>query len=113
MLGHMSGGPRIIDTGTPTGEKDCLLIFQKTHLLSPTDVVDTLSRDNILEVELWQEDGRERLYAIHEGAIAGVLMPKLIVRIKECIKSGVEYIAVVLEKNGGRCLVEIRPKAAK
>lgn len=109
----MSGGPRIIDTGTPTGEKDCLLIFQKTHLLSPTEVLDSITRDDILDVELKEEDGRERLYAVRNEEIAGVLMPKLVVRIKECIKSGVEYSAIVLEKSGGRCLVEIRPKAAK
>jgi len=109
----MSGGPRIIDPGPRTGEKDCLLLFQKTHLLSPTDVLDTLKRDYVLDVDLRKEDGRERLYAIYKGKIAGVLMPKLIVRLKECIESGVEYNAIVLEKSGGRCMVEIRPKAAK
>jgi hypothetical protein len=110
----MSGGSRIIESAPPAGEGfDCLLIFQKTHLLSPTEVLDELNKDTVMEVELRVEDERERLYAIYNGKIAGVLMPKLIVRIKDCIKSGVEYMAKVLEKSGGRCWVEIRPKAAK
>jgi len=110
----MSGGPRIIGTSPPSGGVDCLTIFQKTHLLSPVpEVLARVERDAVFDVELRFEGDRERLYALFEGAIAGVLMPKLIVRIKECIKSGVEYIAIVEEKSGGRCLVEIRPKAAK
>lgn len=110
----MSGGGGGGIDWTPDEKVDCAKLFEKTILNSPVpDVVSGLQPRDVLTVELRSQSGRKSLIATDaQGRIAGSLTPVSLPKIINCIETGFEFVAVVIEVRGGRCFVEIRPKAA-
>jgi hypothetical protein len=109
MSGGDSGGPRVHNGDSV----DCASLLERTILNSPVPaVVSTLKPHDTLSVELRDQAGRKSLVALAgNGSVAGSLTPPSLPKIINCIQQGFKFIAVVIEVRGGRCFVEVRPKA--
>lgn len=101
------GGDIIIDT------VDCN-IFEKTILNSPNPVVlSRLESNDVLNLRVEDSNGRRSLVAIdNTGEVAGSITSMSMARLIRCIESGHNFIALVIEIDGGRCDVQIRPESA-
>ena len=113
----MSGGGRTGPTRTGDGfpvETDCESIFETTILNSPNpEVLGRLSEGDVLGLQIQSRGPRKLLVAVDsEGAPAGSITTASLSRIIRCIeREGYSFIATVLEIEGGKCTVEIRPEA--
>ena len=101
-------------TGGGGGESfNCQTLVERTSLSSPVpEVVSKLHEGDQLRVTISQLGGVEVLQALDgDGEIAGSLVPQSLPRFIMCIRQGVEYVAVIQQRDGGRVRVEIRPGA--
>jgi|ERR1700733_9375080 len=90
---------------------DCGLLIVETTLNSPVSaVVASLKKGNRLTVEIQVgAGGANSLVAKHSGQIAGSLTPPSLITILNCIQSGFQYVAVVLnDVTGGVVRVRIQ-----
>jgi len=110
-----SGGSSSTGTGGIPGhsEIDCAMIAEKTILNSPDpDVLKDLRKNDVLIVTLKVRNGQNILVAeTQDGRTAGSLTLPLLPRILECMGQAFEYVAIVTDILGGRCIVIIQPKA--
>ena len=98
--------PRVPDGGI--GEDECD-ISELTILSSPNpQVVNTLSENEVLTIELEGQD-RQRLVAKRrDGGVAGAITSKEMPKIAECIRAGFDYEALVRSVDGGRVEVMVQ-----
>ena len=94
------------------GGFDCALVSERTILNSPDPaVLAGLKVDDVLTVTLLDRSGRRLLAAVAaDGRTAGSLTLPLLPRLLECMDQGFQYVAIVVEISGGRCIVHIRPR---
>jgi hypothetical protein len=109
MSGGGGGGGPI--GPTPPGPMDCDSLVFKTVLNSPkAAVIAKLKPKDWLDLDLQDEEGP--VVAITEAAeIAGSITAPHLTDLIRCMNAGHEYVAQVLSVNGGRCEVQVRPKA--
>lgn len=90
------------------GEDDCE-ISEFTILNSPNpEVVNSLTENQILSIELEGQNPQRLLAKTETGGTAGAITSKAMPTIVECIQSGYNYQAVVLAVHGGRVEVMVR-----
>lgn len=102
--GEINGGSSGADSQfTCTCESLCI----DTILNSPQeDILAILEVGDVLAVK----ENAGRLLAHKDDNLAGSLTPPTQAKIINCISSGHKYVAVVKEKTGGACKVQIRPE---
>jgi len=89
------------------------MVSQRTILNSPDPaVLAGLRVNDVLTVTLLDRNGRRLLAAVtQDGLTAGSLTLPVLPRLLECMDQGFQYVAIVVEITGGRCIVDIRPRA--
>ena len=105
----MSGGGGDYGGVRPDKKIPCdQLVFQAILQSPEPTVVGQLKKDDILEVIAAGDTGP--VNAVHsEHGIAGSIVSN-ISNLLDCLTNGFEYSASVLESQGGRVTVEVRPK---
>jgi hypothetical protein len=90
---------------------DCLALIVTTTLNSPVpSVLATLRVDDVLEIVLKQQGANRIVVAQTAGSdVAGSITSDILPNLIRCITQGIRYNARVLEIDGGRCRVQIRP----
>jgi len=92
-------------------QSDCGSLSQITTLNSPQiEVLAQLQSGIILDIVLLQKGKVAIVQAVYQGSVAGTITSSIIQRIAECIDSGFEYVAEVLDITGGACKVKVRAK---
>jgi hypothetical protein len=95
---------------TPTGDS-CERLTSETTLTSPDRaVISRLSAGELLDVEVDSSGARPVVRAVYQGQIAGSITSSIIQKIVECIGDGYQYVAEVLNVQGGTCRVRVRAK---
>jgi hypothetical protein len=94
---------------------NCLEIIVVTTLNSPVpSVLATLHIGDFLDIVLKPQGGNPVVVAQTAGAdVAGSITSDVLPSLIRCITDGFRYNARVLEIDGGRCRVQIRPISQK
>ena len=95
----------------PPNTDACETLTQTLPLNSPDpSVLRRLSRGDRLDVGSSRLNGSVIVQALYQGQIAGTITSTIFQRIAGVIEQDYEYVAVVLEVNGGACKVKIQLK---
>jgi hypothetical protein len=86
---------------------------ERAHVSSPDpEVLKSISIGTILDLEVDTSTTPLLLVKAPDGRTLGSVVPSRMARIVSCIlNEGVQYMAVVLQINGGFVQVEIRAKS--
>ena len=88
-------------------DEDGCDLSELTILSSPNQaVIETLTVDNVLTIELIEQIPQRLVAKTGDNMIAGTITSKKMPTIAACIREGFQYVAVVLSIDGGR--VEVR-----
>jgi hypothetical protein len=93
---------------TPPANPCSRLSFQATVNSPKPGVISYLTVGDVLDVTL-NPQGRGVVLE-HNGELAGSIVGSRVAQLVNCINSGFEYQATVVELNGGHCVVRIDPK---
>lgn len=94
------------------GYIDCGEIIEKTILNSPNPFVLSLLQPlDILEIFLEENNGSTRVLVKKNELIAGSVTFAKLAELILCIQSGTNYVAIIDQISGGRCVVQIRPES--
>lgn len=113
----MSGGGNgyVSDTGGDGGGRTtaCHSIVERAHVSSPDpEVLKKITIGTILDLKIDTSSTPLLLVIAPDGRTLGSVVPSRMARIVSCIlNEGVEYMAVVLQIDGGFVQVEIRAKS--
>ena len=89
----------------------CETLSQQTTLNSPNRaVLNQLNKGTVLEVSVNKTGKAVTIEALHNGQVAGTITASIIQRLAECIEKGYQYVAEVIDVQGGACRVQIRVK---
>lgn len=89
-------------------EVSCESLVIDTQLSSPKEnIVELLSEGDVLDVRLEKLGAQTIVVVIHHGDVVGGLASPKILRLRECIESGIGYSASVLSKNEGQVRVRV------
>ena len=89
----------------------CATLSQQTTLNSPNRaVLAQLSKGTELEVSVNKTGKAVTVEALFNGQVAGTITSSIIQRLAECMENGYQYVAEVIEVQGGACRVHIRLK---
>lgn len=100
--------------GFADNETACDRLAFNTQLSSPKeDVIDDIDVDDILAVEIRQAGNTPVVVVTHKGQVAGGLASAQVDRLRDCIKAGTQYIAVVISRRDGQVGVRIKPAGMK
>lgn len=84
------------------------LSFQATVNSPKPDVVSHLTVGDVLDVVL-NPQGQGVVLEQH-GQLAGSIVGSQVAQLVNCINSGFDFQATVVQLNGGHCVVRIEPK---
>jgi len=107
MSGNSGGGsgPSI---NRPSDNDNCNDIVINTNLASPqAEVLDTLDVGDILTVQAASDQGPIQAFK-EDGALAGNIVSREMIRLLACIANGTIFEAEVTNLNNGQCSVQIR-----
>jgi hypothetical protein len=104
----MSGSPTPGYKPTPPANPCSRLSFQATVNSPKPDVISHLTVGDVLNVALNPEG--QGVVLGHNGQLAGSIVGSHVVQLVNCINSGFDYQATVVQLNGGHCVVRIDPK---
>jgi hypothetical protein len=104
----MSGSESRGYTPTAPANPCARLSFQATINSPKPDVVSHLTVGDVLDVALNPEG--QGVVLEHNGRLAGSLISTHVAQLVNCINSGFDYRATVVQLNGGYCVVRIEPK---
>jgi hypothetical protein len=105
----VSGSPGSTWRDQPSAS--CEALSQQTTLNSPNKaVLSQLTKGTELDVRVNKADKAVIVEAVHKGQIAGTITSSVIQRLAECVEEGYDYVAEVLDIQGGACRVHIRLK---
>lgn len=77
----------------------------ETPINSPNYLfLDAVDVDDILSLSI---SGNSIIVIDSEGRTLGSITPDNVSRLKKCIEDGFDYEVLVIEKDGGRCVVRI------
>jgi len=89
----------------------CETLRETTTLNSPQKaVINLLNVGNLLNVIVSKQGKAVVVLALYQGQVAGTITSSIIQKLAECIEGGHEYVAEVIELQGGACKVRIRAK---
>lgn len=89
----------------------CATLQQQTTLNSPVaSVLATLTVGDVLAVRVRKAGVAVVVEAIHKGRTAGSITSSIIQLLAQCVSEGHEYVAEVLDVQGGACRVQVRHK---
>ena len=87
----------------------CGTLSQQTTLNSPNRaVLAQLSKGTELEVSVNKSGKAVTVEALFNGRVAGTITSSIIQRLAECMENGYQYVAEVIDVQGGACRVHIR-----
>lgn len=90
---------------------NCATLSQQTTLNSPNKaVLSNLAKGNLLDVRVKTMGKGVIVEALYGGQVAGSITSSIIQRLAECIEKGYEYVAEVIDLQGGACRVHVHPK---
>jgi hypothetical protein len=102
----MSGSGGGSWTDRPTD--DCAMLSEQTTLNSPKrTVLSQLQKGDLLEVRVNKAGKGVVVEALHHEQVAGSITSSIIQRLAECVEKGYEYVAEVIEVQGGACRVHV------
>lgn len=104
MGGSGSGGYKPTAPTSPCAR----LAFQATINSPKPTVVVQLKVGDVLDVVLTPQG--QSVVLEHNAQQAGSLTGTQVAQLINCINSGFEYRAVVVQLNGGQCVVRVEPK---
>lgn len=84
------------------------LSFQATVSSPKPNVISELSIGSVLDVLLNPQG--QGIVLEHNGQTVGSLIGSHVAQLVNCINSGFDYQATVVQLNGGHCVVRIDPK---
>jgi hypothetical protein len=106
--GSGNGGP---GEWIPQNNDACETLTQQLALNSPNpSVLKLLKPNDLLDVRSQKINGAVIVEALYQGSIAGTITSTIFQRIADCIEKGFEYVAQVVEVQGGVCKVNVRVK---
>jgi hypothetical protein len=89
----------------------CATLSQQTTLNSPNKVVlSQIPKGAVLDVAINKTGKAVTVEAIFGGQVAGTITASIIQRLAECMEKGYEYVAEVVDIQGGACRVHVRVK---
>lgn len=89
----------------------CATLSQQTTLNSPNRaVLAQLSKGTELEVSINKSGKAVTVEALFNGQVAGTITASIIQRLAECMEQGYQYVAEVIDVQGGACRVQIHVK---
>ena len=90
---------------------NCATLSQQTTLNSPNrTVLCQLEKGTVLEVSVNKVGKALTVQALHNGQVAGTITSSINQRLAECMEEGNEYVAEVMDVQGGACRVHVHPK---
>ena len=102
-----SGGGTWVDQPSD----DCATLSQQTTLNSPNrTVLGQLKKGDLLDVRVNKAGKGVVVEAVHNGQVAGSITSSIIQHLAECIEKGYEYVAEVVDVQGGACRVHVHLK---
>lgn len=113
--GEMSGSGSGTGNGggdwVPQNNDACETLNQQLALNSPNPkILKLLKPNDILEIRSQKVNGAVIVEAVYQGDVAGTITSTIFQRIADCIEKGFEYVAHVVDVQGGACRVNVRPK---
>ena len=103
MGGSGSGGYVPSTPASPCGQ----LVFQAAINSPNPSIVSRLSVGAILN--LVATSNAQSIVAGFDGQVAGVITGAQVSQLANCIASGFEYQAIVVQLTGGYCVVRVQP----
>lgn len=101
-----SGGPWV----DPPGDS-CATLSQVTTLNSPSrNVLRRISKGDELAIQVTDIGTTVVVQAMYNSEVAGTITSSIIQRLAECVEKGFQYVAEVIENQGGACKVRVRAK---
>lgn len=89
----------------------CATLSQQTTLNSPNRaVLSQLSKGTELAVSVNKTGKAVTVEALFNGQVAGTITSSIIQHLAECMENGYQYVAEVIDVEGGACRVHIRLK---
>ncbi len=89
----------------------CETLSQQTTLNSPNRaILSQLSKGTVLDVSVNKTGKAVTVEALFNGQVAGTITSSIIQRLAECMEKGHQYVAEVIDVQGGACRVQIRVK---
>jgi hypothetical protein len=73
-------------------------------------VLSRIRKGDLLEIRINKAGPAPIVEALHNADVAGTITSSIIQQIAECVEQGYEYVAEVLEVQGGACRVQVKPK---
>ena len=111
MSGSGSGSGNGGRDWVPQNNDACETLNQQLALNSPNPkILKLLKTNDILEIRSQKVNGAVIVEAIYQGDVAGTITSTIFQRIADCIEKGFEYVAQVVDVQGGACRVNVRPK---
>ena len=90
---------------------DCARLAQQTTLNSPNRMVlSGLQKGDLLEVRVSKIGRGVVVEAVRNNQVAGSITSSIIQKLAECVENGYEYVAEVLDIQGGACRIHVRVK---
>jgi len=93
---------------TPPANPCARLSFQATVNSPKPDVTSRLTVGDALDVALSPQG--QGVVLEQNGQLAGSIVGSRVAQLVNCINSGFDYQAIIIELNGGHCVVRIDPK---
>jgi hypothetical protein len=91
--------------------ESCETLSQQTTLNSPNkSVLSQLKKGDILDVRVSKSGKAIIVEAVYKGQVAGTITSSIIQKLAECVDQGYEYVAEVVDIQGGACKVHVRVK---
>jgi len=96
--------------GFADNEIACDRLAFNTQLSSPKeDVIDDIEVGEVLAVEIMQVGNTPVVVVTHKRRVAGGLASAQVDRLRDCMKAGTQYEAVVISRRDGQVGVRIKP----
>jgi hypothetical protein len=89
----------------------CAKLSQQTTLNSPNrTVLSQVTKGTVLDVAVNKTGKAVTIEALFNGQVAGTITASIIQSLAECMEKGYEYVAEVIDIQGGACRVHVRAK---
>ena len=73
-------------------------------------MLSQVTKGALLDVSVNKTGKAVTIEALFNGQVAGTITASIIQQIAECIEKGYQYVAEVIDNQGGACRVRIRAK---
>lgn len=96
------------------GEVSCASLEIETQVSSPkADVIAQLKDGDVLQVALQQSGSVTLVILSFNNQLAGGVASPALHRLRECIRQGTTYVAVVIGISGGQVKIRIEASGAR